>query len=198
MVLKGLLLVVSGPSGAGKGTVCQQLLENNIDIYLSVSATTRQPRPGEKDGVNYWFKSKEEFELLLAEDEFLEHAKVYDNYYGTPRSEVEKALKNGKDVILEIDIQGALQIKEKMTQAVLVFIVPPSIQELKTRLINRGTDSVVEIEKRLKCVAEEIKHISKYGYIVINNTITEAVAKVNAILIAEKCRPYYYDFGEYV
>ena len=198
MVLKGLLLVVSGPSGAGKGTVCRELLENNQDNYLSISATTRQPRPGEKDGISYWFKSKEEFEHLLAEDKFLEHAKVYDNYYGTPRTEVEKYLNMGKNVILEIDIQGALQVREKMPFSVLVFIVPPSLQELKTRLINRSTDSAEEIEKRLKCVAEEIKHISKYGYIVINNTVKEAVKKVNAILIAEKCRPYYYNFEEYV
>ncbi|ACV63131.1 guanylate kinase [Desulfofarcimen acetoxidans DSM 771] len=198
MVLKGLLLVISGPSGAGKGTVCQALLKKKQNMYLSVSATTRQPRSGEIQGVNYWFKTKEEFEHLLVEDQFLEYARVYDNYYGTPRLEVEKALETGKDVILEIDIQGALQVKEKMPNSVLVFIVPPSLTELKTRLVNRGTDSAAEIEKRLKCVAEEIKYISSYGYIVINNTVNEAVGKVEAILIAEKCRPYYYDFAKYL
>ena len=132
---RGVLIVISGPSGAGKGTICKALLEKHDDIFISVSATTRNPRVGEVDGVNYHFLTKEEFKQRIAEDDFLEHAEVYGNYYGTPKSSVEKMLDEGKNVILEIDIQGALKVKEKATDGVFIFILPPSMEELKQEVI---------------------------------------------------------------
>ncbi|WP_066638770.1 guanylate kinase [Desulfolucanica intricata] len=197
MIQEGLLLVISGPSGAGKGTVCRGVLDKNKDIYISISATTRKPRPGELDGVNYHFKTTQEFKKMMAENQLLEYALVYDNYYGTPRQEVMETLKQGKDVILEIDIQGALQVKDNMPRAVLIFIVPPSLEELRKRLIQRGTDTLEEIEKRLKCVKDELKYVSRYGYIILNDQVEEAIKKVEAIITAEKCRPWYYNFDDY-
>ncbi|MBM7855735.1 guanylate kinase [Desulfohalotomaculum tongense] len=198
MVKKGILLVLSGPSGAGKGTVCQALIQDNSSIHLSISVTTRAPRPGEQHGKNYFFISREEFEQMVAQDQLLEWAKVYDNYYGTPRRWVEEKLVQGEDVLLEIDIQGALQIKKKYPDCILVFIVPPSINELQARLISRGTDCDDVIKRRLSCVEGELQEIPKYDFIVVNDKLEEAVNEVKAIITAEKCRPKYFDLQKYL
>lgn len=186
MELPGLLLVVSGPSGTGKGTVCKALIEKHPSIVYSVSATTRAPRVGEVDGLNYHFMSKEQFIEIKEEDGFVESAEVYGNYYGTPKKALLENLRAGKDVILEIDIQGAMQVKEKFPRGVFVFILPPSLAELKKRLVNRGTDTEEVITRRLKCAADEIRNFRQYNYIVINNKVEEAVSKIEAILVAEK------------
>ncbi|MGB9808565.1 MAG: guanylate kinase, partial [Caldanaerobacter sp.] len=167
MSKKGLLIVISGPSGAGKGTVCKALIEREKDLKLSISATTRQPRAGEVDGKNYFFKSEEEFKRMIEEDAFLEWAKVYDHYYGTPKEFVLKNLEEGNDVVLEIDIQGALKVKEKFPEGVFIFILPPSMEELKNRIKKRGTESEEEIIKRFKSAYEELNYVSKYNYVVI-------------------------------
>lgn len=184
----GLLLVISGPSGTGKGTICKELLADNSRIQYSVSATTRSPREGEIDGVNYFFLSKETFEEMRVGDEFLEWARVYENFYGTPRKPVEEALAQGIDVILEIDIQGALQIRQKFPSGVFIFILPPSLQELKARIVGRATDTMDVIEKRLNCVEEELGYVNQYDYVIINDNIPDAVSKLEAIIKAEKCR----------
>jgi guanylate kinase len=189
---KGLLLVLSGPSGAGKGALCKELQLNEPSMRLSVSATTRPPRRGEVEGTDYFFLDKEIFKKMIQNGQLLEYAEVYDNYYGTPRRFVEESLGEGLDIILEIDIQGALQIKEKYPEAVLVFIAPPSKRELEKRLNIRGTDSQEVIVRRLQCVAGEIKLASRYDYIVINDEITKAVNKIRAILNAEKARPGFF------
>jgi guanylate kinase len=185
---KGLLIVLSGPSGAGKGTICKALMEKEKDLKLSISATTRQPRSGEIEGKNYFFKSEEEFEKMIENDSFLEWAKVYDHYYGTPKDFVLKNLEEGNDVVLEIDIQGALKIKEKFPEGVFIFILPPSMEELKNRIKKRGTETEEEIIKRFKSAYEELNYVSKYNYVVINDSVEEAVEKIRAIIIAEKCR----------
>lgn len=185
--MEGMLIVLSGPSGAGKGTICKQLLKE-LDIEYSISATTRNPRPGEKEGREYFFLTKEQFEKKIANDEFLEWAKVYDNYYGTPNDFVEKILKKGKHCILEIDPQGAKKVREKRPDAIYIFIVPPSMQELKERLTNRGTENDKEIAKRLSNVQEELTYVEIYDYIVINDEVEKAVGKVKAILEAEQAR----------
>lgn len=188
MSKKGVLLVISGPSGAGKGTICKALLEKHKDIYLSVSATTREPRDGEVHGVNYFFTSKEDFLKKVEEGDFLEHAEVYGNYYGTPKSSVQKMLDEGRDVILEIDIQGALKVKENWEEGIFIFILPPSMEELKQRIIKRGSETPESLMTRFKSAYKEINYISKYNYAVVNDEIDTAVAKLEAIITAEKCR----------
>ncbi|AEM78886.1 guanylate kinase [Thermoanaerobacter thermohydrosulfuricus] len=185
---KGLLIVLSGPSGAGKGTICKALMEKEKNLKLSISATTRQPRSGEIEGKNYFFKSEEEFEKMIENDSFLEWAKVYGHYYGTPKDFVLKNLEEGNDVVLEIDIQGALKIKEKFPEGVFIFILPPSMEELKNRIKKRGTETEEEIIKRFKSAYEELNYVSRYNYVVINDSVEEAVEKIRAIIIAEKCR----------
>lgn len=185
---KGLLIVISGPSGAGKGTLCKAWLEKNKNLNLSVSMTTRSPRLGEVDGVNYYFTSVQSFEEMIKNDGFMEYASVYDNYYGTPKKYVEDLLKQGKDVILEIDIQGALKVKEACKEGVFIFIMPPSMEELKNRIKKRGSETEESLLKRFKSAFKEINYVSKYNYVVVNDTIENAVQKLESIIVAEKCR----------
>lgn len=185
---KGLLLVVSGPSGAGKGTICKELLKENSNINLSISATTREPRVGEEHGVNYFFSNKEEFEMMIKNDEFLEHASVYGNYYGTPKKYVLDKLDEGKDILLEIDIQGALNVKKIYPEGVFIFILPPSMEELKNRIVNRGTETKEAIERRYKSAYDEIKYVFSYDYGVVNDEVSSAVKKIESIITAEKCK----------
>ncbi|MTK12216.1 MAG: guanylate kinase [Clostridiaceae bacterium] len=185
--MKGLLIVISGPSGAGKGTICKALLKEN-DFWISVSATTRQPRAGEVDGANYYFLTKEEFKKRIDYDDFLEYAEVYGNYYGTPKSNALKAIENGRDVILEIDIQGALKVKESYPEGVFIFILPPSMEELKNRIINRASETHESLMTRFKSAYKEINYVSKYNYAVVNDTVEEAVKKIHSIIVAERCR----------
>ena len=186
---RGTLVVLSGPSGTGKGTVCGVVRNHLGDaVRYSISATTRKPRTGEEHGREYFFFSKEEFEALRDQNGFLEWAQVYDNYYGTPRAFVEEVLASGKDCILEIDPQGALQVRKAADEAVLVFIGPPSLEELRNRLTGRGTESAEEVEKRLSCAESELAYRDKYDYIIVNDDVETAAAKMEAILLAEKCR----------
>ena len=188
-VKRGTLVVLSGPSGTGKGTVCGVVRNHLGDaVRYSISATTRKPRTGEEHGREYFFFSKEEFEALRDQNGFLEWAQVYDNYYGTPRAFVEEVLASGKDCILEIDPQGALQVRKATDEAVLVFIAPPSLEELRNRLTGRGTESAEEVEKRLSCAESELAYRDKYDYIIVNDDVETAAAKMEAILLAEKCR----------
>ena len=183
---KGLLLVVSGPSGAGKGTICKALLNKNDQIKLSVSATTRKPRNGEVHGVNYFFIEKEEFTKMIENGEFLEYAQIYDNFYGTPKAAIIECLEKGQDVILEIEMQGARQIKEVYPEGVFIFVLPPSLEELKSRIVGRGTETQEEIEKRFSCAFEEINQIVNYDYFIVNEDIEKSVSDVEAIICAEK------------
>lgn len=185
----GTLIVLSGPSGAGKGTICNELLKQVDTLNLSISMTTRSPRGNEADGKDYYFVTKEQFEEDIKKGNFLEYAKVYnDNYYGTPKKIVEESLASGKDIILEIDIQGALEVKEKMKEGIFIFIMPPSMRELKDRLVKRNTESKDKIIERFKNAYKEINEVTKYNYIVINDEVQNAVDKVKAIILAEKCR----------
>ncbi len=183
---KGLLLVVSGPSGAGKGTICKALLNKNDQIKLSVSATTRKPRNGEVHGVNYFFIEKEEFTKMIENGEFLEYAQIYDNFYGTPKAAIIECLEKGQDVILEIEMQGARQIKEVYPEGVFIFVLPPSLEELKSRIVGRGTETQEEIEKRFSCAFEEINQIVNYDYFIVNEDIEKSVSDVESIICAEK------------
>ncbi len=186
---KGLLLVVSGPSGVGKGTLVSALMERNPKIKMSVSATTREPRPGEIDGIHYFFKTEEEFRTMVEQGEFLEYIHVFGTkYYGTPRSFVEQQLSSGFDVILEIDVQGAMKVKQAFPDAVLIFITAPSMSEIKSRLIGRGTETMEQVEKRFATAFEEIKRIPEYDYVVVNDVVDMAVHHMEAILEAERCR----------
>lgn len=186
---EGLLLVVSGPAGVGKGTLDKALLERHQDMKLSVSATTRAPRPGEIDGVHYFFKTEEEFKAMIERNEFLEYMHVFQtNYYGTPRSFVEEQLSRGIDVILEIDVQGAMKVKKAFPNAVMIFIAPPSMAELKSRLIGRNTETLEQIEKRFSTAEKEIAMLPEYEYVVTNDVVEMAVNRMEAIITAEKCK----------
>lgn len=182
---QGLLLVISGPSGAGKGTICKELIKSN-DSWISVSATTRNPRKGEIEGENYYFLTKKDFIDKINKNDFLEYAQVYENYYGTPKSKVIEKLKEGKDVILEIDIQGALKVKENYPKGIFIFILPPSMEELKNRIIKRGSETPESLMTRFKAAYKEINYVSKYNYAVVNDKLDEAVNKIKSIIIAEK------------
>lgn len=179
---KGILVVVSGFSGAGKGTLMKQLLKTYDNYALSVSMTTRKPRAGEEDGREYFFVSAETFEEKIAQGELVEYARYCDNYYGTPRAYVEKQLENGKDVILEIEIQGALKIKERFPKALLLFVMPPSVKELERRLLGRGTETSEVIAARLSRAGEEAEGIEKYDYLVINDDLDTCVAQMHALI----------------
>lgn len=185
---QGILIVLSGPSGTGKGTICRELLRSCPDLYYSVSATTRTPRPGEVDGVNYYFLSQEQFRSMIQGDDLLEWAEVYGNYYGTPRQRMLDMLDTGKNVVLEIDTQGAMQVKQKYEQGVFIYIVPPSLGELAERIHKRGTESMESIHKRMACVKDELACAGNYHYIVVNDQVETAVDKIAAIITAEKCR----------
>lgn len=182
---KGLLVVVSGPSGAGKGTICQALLEKTPLAY-SVSATTRKPRAGEVDGKSYYFLSVEAFEKMIEKDELLEWAKVYDNYYGTPLKKVEEKLAAGEDILLEIDTQGAMKVREKFPEGVYIFILPPSLAELERRIRGRDTETEDVLQKRLAAAINEIEAGKCYKYVVANDEVDGAVDSVCAILVAER------------
>lgn len=186
----GILLVVSGPSGVGKGTICGRLLQELSDVQFSVSVTTRGPRKGEIDGVDYFFVSLAEFERMQAAGELLEWAEVFGNYYGTPRPAVQRALDEGKDIVLEIDIQGALQVKAAFPKCVLIFVWPPTYQELERRIRHRGTETPESLACRLKKSRLEMSHVVNYDYIVVNQPgqVEAAVSEVRAILVAEKAR----------
>ena len=185
---KGVLTVVSGFSGAGKGTVMKRLIQKYDDYALSISVTTRTPREGERDGIEYFFKTKEEVESMIENDEFLEYARYVDNYYGTPRFYVEEMLAKGKNVILEIEIQGAMQIKAKNQEAVLVFVTPPSFEELRNRLVGRGTETADVIESRLKRASEEAEGMPSYDYILVNDQVEDCVDRLHQIILSERAK----------
>lgn len=181
----GKLFILSGPSGAGKGTICKKLLEETEDLELSVSMTTRAPRNGEIEGISYYFTDKDSFKNCIERGELLEYAEVYGNYYGTPKKMVIEKLSQGTDVILEIDTQGALKVKENYPDGIFIFILPPSMSELRKRLTGRGTETAEAIEMRLGETVKELSYIDKYDYCVVNGVLEEAVARVKAIVVAE-------------
>ena len=185
---KGFLLVISGPSGSGKGTVSNELLNRNEDVVFSVSATTRKPRVNEKDGLNYIFLEEERFKSMVANDQFLEHAFVHNNYYGTPSEFVMEQIDKGEIVLLEIDVQGALQIKKNYKEAVFIFLLPPTMDELKNRIIKRGTESEADINTRFENAFVELDFVGEYDYFVVNEQVSEAVSNIEAIIKAEKLR----------
>ena len=187
---KGILLVVSGPAGVGKGTINAELMKRHSNIVMSVSATTRSPRPGEIDGIHYFFHTEEEFQDLIRQDALLEYVKVFNmNYYGTPRRFVEANLAAGKDVILEIDVQGARKVRSSFPESVLVFICPPSMEELKSRLVGRATETPEAIDRRTEEAYREIRSAASfYDYAVINDSIDNAVSQMEAVLTAERIR----------
>ncbi len=186
---KGILIIVSGFSGAGKGTLVKRLTEEYDDYALSISATTRRPRPGEADGREYFFLQKEQFEQKIAENGLIEYACYCDNYYGTPREYVERQLDAGKDVILEIEIQGALKVKKQYQDALLVFVMPPSAEELRRRLVGRGTETEEVIEKRMCRAAKEAEGIEEYEYIVVNDDLETCVRKLHDLITAAHNTP---------
>ncbi|MDP5273360.1 guanylate kinase [Chengkuizengella axinellae] len=187
---KGLLIVLSGPSGVGKGTVCTALRKRKPELIYSISATTRRPRDGEVDGVNYFFKEKEQFLTMIQNNELLEWAEYVGNYYGTPIQFVEDTINAGDDIILEIDVQGALKVKETFPEAVYIFLVPPSIDELKNRIEGRGTETADIIKHRLSMAQEEIELLKHYDYAVVNDKIENACSKIESIIVAEHCKRF--------
>ncbi len=185
---QGLLIVLSGPSGSGKNTVCDEVKKNNKNIWESISMTSRKPRKGEIDGKSYYFVTEEEFKKNIEDDNMLEYAKFAGNYYGTPKKNIQKHLDNGEDVILVIEIQGALQIKQKISHALFVFLLPPSMKELKRRLIDRNTESSSKVMERFERAYKEINELSKYNYVIVNDNVKDAAKKLESIILAERCR----------
>src|SRR5699024_2338437 len=185
---KGILFVLSGPSGVGKGTVREKLFEEETQLSYSVSATTREMRPGEAEGVDYFYKSKEAFETMIEQGDLLEYAQYVKNYYGTPKAYVEEQLEKGQDVFLEIEVQGALQVKENFPEGVFIFLFPPSLEELKNRIMSRGTETSDLVMNRLKEAKKEIDMMSAYDYVVVNDDVNQAVDKVKAIIKSEHCK----------
>ncbi len=179
---QGILVVVSGFSGAGKGTLIKAMLEKHHNYALSISATTRAPREGEEDGREYFFVSRDRFQQMIKEEQLIEHAKYVNNYYGTPRQYVFQQMADGRDVVLEIEIQGALKIKERFPEALLVFVMPPSAEELKRRLVGRGTESLEVIDKRMHRAAEEAAGITSYDYILINDNMDQCVEEMHQLI----------------
>lgn len=185
---KGILFVLSGPSGVGKGTVRKALFEKDTALHYSISMTTRNMREGEQEGIDYFYRSKEEFEQMIKDNQLLEHAQYVGNYYGTPRQYVEETLLKGKDVFLEIEVQGALQVKENFPEGVFIFLSPPSLEELKNRIINRGTETEALVMNRLKAAQDEIELMDAYDYVVVNDQVDHAVEKVQSIVKSEHCK----------
>lgn len=186
---RGLLIVLSGPSGVGKGTVRKAIFDNGSnDFHYSISMTTRPKRDGEIEGVDYYFRTKEEFEAMINAGEMLEYAQYVGNYYGTPMSYVNQTLNEGKDVFLEIEVQGAKQVKQKMPDGVFIFLTPPDLKELKARIVGRGTDSKKIIEERMRVAVEEIEMMSLYDYAVVNDDVSLAVDKIKKIISSEHFR----------
>lgn len=185
---KGLLIVLSGPSGVGKGTVCAHLRETYKDFVYSVSATTRQPRAGEVDGVNYFFKTHEQFVQMIQQDELLEWAEYVGNYYGTPLDFVRQTLDSGRDIILEIEVQGALKVRKKFSDGVFIFLLPPSKQALQERILGRGTETDESIRQRMSAADEELDYLSEYDYAVVNDQVELACDRIRSIIVAEHCR----------
>jgi len=194
---KGLLIVVSGPSGTGKGTVLKELFSQHKGLFFSVSATTRDARPGETEGVHYFFLTKEEFERQIGDNNMLEFAEYCQNYYGTPRSAVEEKRAAGFDVILDVEVKGAMHIKSEMKDAVLIFLMPPSIEELEKRLRSRGTECEEVITRRLEKARKEIKASPNYDYIVVNDNIKHAASQIESIITSEKLKPNRINGGKY-
>ncbi|MGO0155203.1 guanylate kinase [Leuconostoc mesenteroides] len=189
MTQRGLLIVLSGPSGVGKGTVRKAIFEEeSIDFQYSISATTRQPRTGEVDGEDYFFVTREQFEEKINNGDMLEYAKYVNNYYGTPKSFIDETLSSGRDVFLEIDVQGALQVKSKMPEGIYIFLTPPDLTNLRDRLVGRGTDSADVIEKRVAAARDELKMMINYDYAVENDVVSNAVERIKSIITAERLR----------
>lgn len=185
---RGLLIVVSGASGTGKGTVCKKILDELPEVAYSISATTRAPRPGEVDGKEYYFLSRDEFQAWIDAGKFLEFADVYGNFYGTPLNKIEERLNRGEDILLEIDVQGALNVKRKCPEGIYIFLLPPSLEELKRRIEGRGTETPESLRRRLANAVAEIKIGLEYNYVVVNDSVANAAAQIQAIIAAERCR----------
>ncbi len=185
---KGLLIVISGASGTGKGTVCKELLARERGVAFSVSATSRAPREGEQDGREYYFRTRAEFEAMIAEGAFLEYADVYGNYYGTPLAPIEARRSAGEDILLEIDTQGALNVMERCPDGTFIFLLPPSLEELRRRITGRGTESEESLARRLAAARDEIRLGRRYRYAVLNDTVEDATTRIQTILAAERLR----------